>query len=59
MCNMLSYLKVLHEMDAFKQISYRIEIGDSAVAVIRKYHNKVELAICDSDDYVVHLNANQ
>jgi hypothetical protein len=46
-------------MDAFKQISYRIELGDSAVAVIKKYHNKVELAIYDSEDYVVYLNPQQ
>jgi hypothetical protein len=46
-------------MEAFKQISYRIELGDSAVAVIKKYHNKVELAIYDSEDYVVYLNAHQ
>jgi hypothetical protein len=46
-------------MEAFREVSYRVELGGSASAVVRRYRNQIEVAIYDSDNYVIYLNVHQ
>jgi hypothetical protein len=51
--------KSAQNMEAFREVSYTVEHGGSASAVVRRYRNQVEVAIYDSDNYVIHLNVHQ
>jgi hypothetical protein len=42
-----------------KEVSYKVDLGDRALLIARKWKDDVEVAIFDSDDYAVYLTAEQ
>jgi hypothetical protein len=42
-----------------KEVSYKVDLGDGALLVGRKWKGDVEVVIYDSDDYAVYLTFEQ
>jgi hypothetical protein len=42
-----------------KEVSYKVDLGQGAHLIGRKWKDDVEVAIFDSDDYAVYLNFEQ
>jgi hypothetical protein len=43
----------------FKETTYKVMLGDDAVAVARRYNDDAEVVIVDSGRYRVHLTIDQ